>query len=80
MKEVKFDFKLLKLKIKEVFDTQAKFAEAIEMGLVSVNQRLNNVICWSPADIIKACDVLKIPRNEIYKYFFTVKNTENGNK
>jgi hypothetical protein len=65
------NYKKLKLKIKEVFDTQDAFADAMEMGRVSLNQRLNNVVQWTTSDIAKACDLLGIPLEEAHLYFFT---------
>ena len=63
-------FKKLKLKIKEVFDTQEAFAEAMEMSLSALNQRLNGVIQWKTSEIAKACKLLGIPLEEAYLYFF----------
>jgi transcriptional regulator with XRE-family HTH domain len=67
------DFKKLKLKIKEVYDTQEAFAEAMEMSKTALNQRLNNSVEWKSSEIAKACDLLHIPLAEAYIYFFTLK-------
>lgn len=67
------DYKRLKLKIKEVFDTQEAFAKAMGMSQTAVNQRLNGVVEWKTSDIAKACDVLNIPLTEAHLYFFTLK-------
>lgn len=68
-----FDYKKLKLKIKEVFDTQAAFAKAMGMSYTALNQRLNGVVSWKTSDIAKACDLLHIPLTEAHLYFFTPK-------
>lgn len=68
-----FDYKKLKLKIKEVFDTQEAFAKAMDMNYTSLNQRLNNVIEWKTPEIAKACDLLGINLAEAHVYFFAVK-------
>lgn len=67
------DYKKLKLKIKEVYDTQEAFAEAMDMSYSALNQRLNNAIEWKTPDIVKACELLHIPLTEAHLYFFTIK-------
>lgn len=67
------DYKKLKLKIKEVFDTQIAFAEAMEMSQTALNQRLNGSVEWKTSDIAKACDLLHIPLTDAHLYFFTQK-------
>ena len=68
-----FDLKKLKLKVKEVYDTQEAFAEAMGLSYVAINQRLNGVVSWKASDIAKACDLLHIPLDEAHLYFFTLK-------
>lgn len=68
-----FDYKKLKLKIKEVYDTQPAFAKAMEMSYTALNQRLNNVVKWTAPEITKACELLHIPLAEAHLYFFTLK-------
>lgn len=67
------DYKKLKLKIKEVYDTQEAFAEAMQMSKTALNQRLNNSVEWKSSEIAKACDLLHIPLAEAHLYFFMVK-------
>lgn len=68
-----FDYKRLKLKIKEVYETQEAFAKAMGMGYTVLNQRLNNTVDWKTPEIAKACDLLHIPLDEAHLYFFTLK-------
>ena len=68
-----FDYKKLKLKIKEVFDTQNNFAKVMGMSHTALNQRLNNAIEWKTPEIIKACELLHIELKDAYLYFFTLK-------
>lgn len=68
-----FDYKDLKLRIKKFFDTQEAFAEAMEMSLTALNQRLNNVVPWKTPEIVKACELLKIELTEAHLYFFVLK-------
>lgn len=67
------DYKKLKLKIKEVFDTQESFANAMEMSKTALNQRLNGSVEWKSSEIAKACDLLHIPLTYAHLYFFTRK-------
>ena len=64
-------YKKLKLKIKEVFDTQEAFAKAMGMSKTALNQRLNGSTEWKASEIAKACDLLHIPLTDAYLYFFT---------
>lgn len=68
-----FDYKMLKLKIKEVYDTQEAFAEAMDMSKTALNQRLNGKVEWTSPVIAKACDLLHIDLSEAHTYFFTLK-------
>ena len=67
------DYKKLKLKIKEVFETQEAFSKAMEMSKTALNQRLNGSVEWKTSDIAKACDLLDIPLTDAHLYFFTQK-------
>lgn len=67
------DYKKLKLKIKEVYDTQEAFAEAMGMSKTALNQRLNNVVEWKSPEIAKACELLGIDLADAHQYFFTIK-------
>lgn len=68
-----FEYKMLKLKIKEVFDTQEAFAKAMDMSYTILNQRLNNAIEWKTPEIVKACELLNIPLSDAHLYFFVLK-------
>ncbi len=67
-----FNYKNLKLKIKEVYDDepQVAFAKAMGMSYTALNQRLNNAVKWKTPEIAKACDLLHIPLSEAHLYFF----------
>lgn len=67
------DYKLLKLKIIEVFGTQQAFADAMGMSLTALNQRLNNIVQWRTEEIARACELLNIPLHQAHLYFFTRK-------
>lgn len=67
------DYKRLKLKIKEVFDTQPVFAKAMGMSKTALSQRLNGSVQWKASEIAKACDLLHIPLTDAHLYFFIQK-------
>lgn len=67
------DYRKLKGKIKEVFDTQEAFAKAMGLSYTSVNQKVNDKVEWSSSEIAKACNLLHIPLTEAHIYFFTPK-------
>lgn len=67
-----FNYKMLKLKIKEVYDTQEAFADAMGMSYTVLNQRLNNAVQWKSPEIAKACELLHIPLADAHIYFFTL--------
>lgn len=67
---MQFDYEKLKKKIKSVYGTQEIFAEALGIGRVSLNLRLNNKAEFSQDEINKACDLLGLRRNDIPRYFF----------
>lgn len=67
------DYKKLKLKIKEVFDTQDSFSKAMGMSYTALNQKLNDATEWKTSEIAKACDLLHIPLTDAHLYFFVRK-------
>lgn len=67
------DYKKLKIKIKEVFDTQEDFSKAMEMSKTALNQRLNGAVEWKSSEIAKACDLLHVPLTDAHLYFFIQK-------
>lgn len=69
---MKFDYRKLRGKIREVYETQDKFAEKLGIGRVSLSQRLNNILDFSQKEILLACELLGIPTEECYLYFFTL--------
>ena len=77
LKELKFDYNKLRGKIKEVFGTQDKFAEKVDMGRVAVSQRLNNSIELSNKEIFNWSSKLGIETKDIPIYFFTLEVQKN---
>ena len=63
----------LRGKIKEVFGTNEAFAKALGIDTSSLSAKLNNKSSWKREEIEKACELLNIPIEEVYLYFFTQK-------
>ena len=68
-----FDFNKLRGRIKERFGSEKAFAEAMGMAPSNLSARLNGKIHWGSVEIRLACDLLKIPDDEVVAYFFTRK-------
>lgn len=68
-----FDFNKLRGRIKERFGSEKAFAEAMGMAPSNLSARLNGKIHWGMVEIRLACDLLKIPDDEVVAYFFTQK-------
>lgn len=64
----------LKGRIREVFGTNKKFADAINIDASSVSAKLNNKTPWKREEIERACRVLEIPIEQVHEYFFCVKS------
>ena len=70
--EIRYDFGKLKGKIKEVFNTQNEFAEAMEMASNTLSSKLNNQSYFSSSEITKAVELLRIASpEEAWNIFFT---------
>jgi len=70
---MEYNYDKLKGRVKEIFDTQENFANAINISTTSLNYKLNNKKKWTQNEIYNSILVLQIPNNEIINYFFTKK-------
>lgn len=61
----------LRGKIKEVYFNNKNFAAAMVMDLSTLSAKLNNNSQWKREEIVKACELLDIPIEEVHLYFFT---------
>lgn len=71
-----YDYSKLNGRIVEVFGTKKKFAESMNLSVKSVSSKTNNKRSWQQDEISKACELLKIPSDEINLYFFKFKVQE----
>lgn len=65
-----FDYQELKGAIKGKYNTQADFANDMNMSASALNKKLNNKKQFTDREIFKACKLLNIARDE---YFFKLK-------
>lgn len=68
----------LRGRIRELFGTQAAFADAMEMNPATLSAKLVGRVDWSRAEMEKACILLDIPMNEMHVFFYCPKNCENA--
>lgn len=68
-----YNLNKLKGRIIEKFGTQGSFAKAMGMSERTLSLKLDNQVDWKQSEIVKACELLEIPKEEIVDYFFTLK-------
>lgn len=64
----------LRGRIREIFGTNQKFSDAIEIDASSISAKLNNKSPWKREEIEKACQLLEIPIEQVHEYFFCAKS------
>lgn len=64
-------FRKLRARIMEYYGTQENFADAMDMGRITLNTKLNGKSDWTASEIVKACKLLDIPMVDAWLYFFT---------
>ena len=74
---MKFNFDKLKGKIKEVYNTQNDFANALGIAPNILSMKLNNQFDFSSEEIIKSVELLKINSGEEAWNIFFTKKVEN---
>lgn len=67
-----FNYAKLLGRIKEKSGSQSLFAKSMGISEKSISMKLNNKLAWKQKEILKACEVLEIPNQEINLYFFTL--------
>lgn len=66
----KFNYRLLRGRIVAEYGTFEKFAKAYGTHKVLISEKLNNKSRFTTDNIVKCCELLNIPRDEIGMYFF----------
>ena len=70
MEVKKYDYSKLVGRIREKGYTQEEFAKKIGICATSLNLKLNNKRDFWQGEILKTCEVLSIPAEDIPDYFF----------
>lgn len=70
VKKVSFDYQKLLGRITEKAGTQANFAYQMELSERSVSLKLNGKRPFKQEEIMRAVQILQIPKDEIGTYFF----------
>ncbi len=78
--KIEFDYRKLKGKIVEKYETQSKFAEENGISNRSMSLKLNNGIGLSQEEIMRWCTLLGIQAEEIPSYFFNLKVSKTKQK
>lgn len=73
MVNIEFDYSALEGKIKQYYDTQDNLAKEIPMSRSSLNQKLQGNVDFTSKNIYRIANLLKIDKEEISYYFFTLK-------
>lgn len=71
MKLVSFSYDKLRGKIREVFGTQDRFAEALGMSKSTLSQKLNNSSEFTQQEMMDSMMLLKQSLAQLDEYFFT---------
>ena len=69
---MRFDFSKLKGLIREKNLTQEEMAKKIDVAYSTFNLKINGNAYFSQDEIYKISNFLKIPKEKIYDYFFTI--------
>ena len=66
-----FNHAKLRGRIREIFGTEYKFAQAMKLSPQSLSKKLNSKVEFTQKEIEKTIELLHIPPEEITLYFFT---------
>lgn len=72
MEKTKYDYSKLRGKIREVYKTEGAFAQAMHLTTTALSRRLCNIAEWKRPEMLRACELLAIPAEELPLYFFVV--------
>ena len=75
-----FDYSKLRGRVKEILNNESNYADLLGISKASVSAKLNSKVPFSITEMEISISALKIPREEIYEYFFTKKVENNSTK
>lgn len=67
----KYEYRKLRGRIVEKYSSIRKFSEETGLSLTSMSLKLNNKVGFSQEDIEQWANLLEIPKEEYWTYFFT---------
>ena len=70
MERIGFNYSRLRGRIVEKCGNIETFAKLIDITPTAAGRKLSEKSSWTQDEIIKACNVLDIPANDITEYFF----------
>ena len=68
---MKWNYRKLRGRIREICGTQEVFSELLGIGKVSLSKRLNNQLEFTQEEMYRACEILNINLVDLPLYFFT---------
>ena len=71
---INFDHTKLRSRIREVFQSESKFAKALGISPAAVSMKLNGKIDFTIKEVKASCKALKIEFYEVTEYFFDLKS------
>lgn len=74
MPKFAYDYSKLRGRIREIYGTQEKFADAMRISNTSISAKLNGKVEWTQDEMLAAAQCLDYRYDEIPMVFFTVKN------
>jgi len=69
---IKFSYKKLRGRIREVLGNEATFAKALGCAQTTLSLKLNGFNEFTQSEILKAAKILGISNSEIPSYFFAI--------
>ena len=66
-----YDYADLRGKIRARFRKQENFAKALPLSPCALSKKLNNRSEWTHTEIVRTCELLGLPLEEVHAYFFT---------
>lgn len=74
----KYDYSLLRGRIRELFGSEKSFANELRKSKISMStgtfsSRINGKTCFKQPEMQIICELLRIPLEDIKLYFFTLK-------
>lgn len=69
---MKYNYRRLIGRIIEKCGSQQNFSKKMQCSERSISQKLNSKVGFKQSEIIKACELLSIPKREIPEYFFNI--------